>query len=79
MGKTWRKPVTLCTASRKRNHEGLPAYDSSPATSAAHCSADMAPVPESVSRSMSTSCDGSRKTLYEAVASADACEDGEGR
>ncbi len=54
------------TAASKRYHERLPAYDSSPRITAAHCSALIADVPLSVSRSMSTSSALSRKTLYPA-------------
>ena len=43
------------TASRNTYHDGEPAYDSSPCWTAAHWSRLIAPVPESVSRSMSTS------------------------
>jgi hypothetical protein len=43
------------TASRKMKKEGDPAYDSSPCCIAAHWSRLIAPVPESVSRSISTS------------------------
>ncbi len=63
VGMTWRKPVRSCTTSRKRKNERLPAYDSSPCMSAPHCAADMAPVPESVRRSISTSSARSWKTL----------------
>ncbi len=55
VGMTWRNGHSSVTASRKWNHDGEPAYDSSPRCMPAHCSALMAPVPESVSRSMSTS------------------------
>lgn len=57
------------TASRNRRNEDAPAYDSSPLWIAAHCSADIAPVPESVSRSISTSSASSRKRLYPAASS----------
>jgi hypothetical protein len=41
----------------------LPAYDSSPSIIAAHCREDIAPVPESVSRSIRTSSACSPKRL----------------
>ena len=43
------------TDSRNANHDGEPAYDSSPRWMPAHWSRDIAPVPESVSRSTTTS------------------------
>ena len=55
VGMTWRKGKSSVTASRNRNQDGDPAYDSSPCWMAAHWSRLIAPVPESVSRSMSTS------------------------
>ncbi len=55
VGITCLKAKSSWTASRNRNHEGLPAYDSSPRWMPAHCSALMAPVPESVRKSTSTS------------------------
>ena len=54
------------TASRKMKNEGEPAYDSSPCWMAAHWSRLIAPVPESVSRSMSTSSACSWNRLYAA-------------
>jgi hypothetical protein len=51
------------TACSKRRKLGLPAYDSSPCITAAHCAALIAPVPESVSRSMRIASDGRRKRL----------------
>ena len=46
--------------------DGEPAYDSSPRWMPAHCSADIAPVPESVSRSMYTSLLRSRNVFQPA-------------
>ena len=63
VGMMWRNPVRSWTTSRKRKKERLPAYDSSPCMIAPHCAADIAPVPESVRRSMSTSSARRRKTL----------------
>ena len=47
-----RKPVSSSTTRFMRKKLSLPAYDSSPRIIAAHCSVDMALVPESVSRSI---------------------------
>ena len=47
-----RKPVRSSATRCSRKKLSLPAYDSSPRISAAHCSVDMALVPESVSRSI---------------------------
>ncbi len=47
------------TAASKRKKLGLPAYDSSPRMTPAHCSALMAAVPLSVSRSIITSSERS--------------------
>ncbi len=55
VGITCRNGNRAWTASRKRNQDGLPAYDSSPRWMPAHCSALIAPVPESVRKSMRTS------------------------
>jgi hypothetical protein len=63
VGITCRKPVMSFTAASKRPKLGLPAYDSSPIMMAAHCAALIAPVPESVSRSMTMRCDGRRKEV----------------
>ena len=52
---TWRKGISSRTADSKRWNDGEPAYDSSPRMIAPHCSALIALVPESVSRSMITS------------------------
>ncbi len=60
------KPVSSCTRSLKRNQERAPAYDSSPRMIPAHCSEDIAPVPESVSRSIRMSSAGIRKTFQSA-------------
>ena len=59
-------PVRSRTASSKRKNDLLPAYDSSPRIMPAHCSDDMAPVPESVSRSMITSSACRPNRLYPA-------------
>src|SRR5690606_6317130 len=58
------------TASSNLNHDGEPAYDSSPLCIPAHCSLDIAPVPESVSRSIRTSSLLSEKRLYQAASMA---------
>src|ERR1019366_4984900 len=58
-----------CTESRKRVKLGEPAYDSSPRIKAAHCAVDMAPVPESVSRSIRISSDETRKRFHPAASS----------
>ena len=63
VGITWVKPVMSCTARSKVKNDRAPAYVSSPFIIPAHWYTDMAPVPESVSRSMSTSSPFSRKTL----------------
>jgi hypothetical protein len=65
-GMMWRKPVRSDTTRCKRKKLSLPAYDSSPRISAAHCSVDMALVPESVSRSMRMLRAWMRKRLYPA-------------
>ena len=54
-GNTKGIPVSSCATRSKRNQLRAPAYDSSPRIIAAHCSALIAPVPESVKRSMMTS------------------------
>ena len=63
VGMTCLKPVISRTAASKRKNERPPAYDSSPRCMPAHCGEDIAPVPESVSRSMSTSSARSWKGL----------------
>ncbi len=68
VGMTWRKGKRCWTASRNVYHEGLPAYDSSPCWTAAHWSRLIAPVPESVRRSTSTSSAWRLKRLYPAAA-----------
>jgi hypothetical protein len=55
VGMTCRNGKSAWTDSRNRYHDGEPAYDSSPRMTPAHCSEDIAPVPESVRRSISTS------------------------
>ena len=55
VGMTWQNGQSSVTASRNANHDGEPAYDSSPCWMAAHWSRLIAPVPESVSRSIRTS------------------------
>ena len=55
VGMTWRNGHSSWTAARNVNQDGEPAYDSSPCWMAAHWSRLIAPVPESVSRSMRTS------------------------
>ena len=55
VGMTCRNGKSARTDSRNANHDGDPAYDSSPRWIPAHWSRDIAPVPESVSRSMITS------------------------
>ncbi len=62
------KPVSSLTRSRKRYQDSAPAYDSSPLMMPAHCSDDIAPVPESVSRSMRISRAGMRKRFQSAAA-----------
>ena len=56
-------PVSSRTTASKRNQLFAPAYDSSPRSMPAHCSLDIAAVPLSVSRSMSTSSAGIRNGL----------------
>ena len=54
VGMTWGKGNSSWTAVLKISYDGEPAYDSSPCWIAAHWSRLIAPVPESVSRSIST-------------------------
>ena len=55
VGITCAKGKSSWTAPRNSSQDGEPAYDSSPCWIAAHWSRLIAPVPESVSRSISTS------------------------
>ena len=70
VGMTWRNGHSSWTASRNANHDGEPAYDSSPCWIAAHWSRLIAPVPESVSRSMRTSSAWSANRLKPAASMA---------
>ncbi len=63
VGITWRNPKMDCTDSRNLVKLGEPAYDSSPRIIAAHCSVDIADVPESVSRSIRIASEATRKRL----------------
>ncbi len=63
VGITCLKGKSSCTAARNRYQDGEPAYDSSPRWMPAHWAADMAPVPESVSRSIRTSSEWRLKML----------------
>jgi hypothetical protein len=65
-----RQPVSSRTTRSNRKNDRLPAYDSSLLISAPHWADDIAPVPESVSRSIRTSSAGILKTLWRATASA---------
>ena len=68
VGMTCGKGNSSCTDSLKIVYEGEPAYDSSPCWIAAHWSRLIAPVPESVSRSISTCSARSWKRLWSAAA-----------
>src|SRR5450759_11558 len=59
-------PVSSLIAFSNRKKLLEPAYASSPRIIPAHCAELIAPVPESVGRSISTFADASRKRLYPA-------------